>query len=155
MADERYEIDLERETGLVSAGTHNFRIAGCKESMGGSGYPNWAFDCICQDAGPDQGMHVRMNVSHSPQAAWKRNEFLDALGAPRKGKATSEYFIGKTFRGVITHETYKDQLQSIVDKCIVTDSPSPSIGASAPSASTDRPRVSIPTDVVKPKNIPF
>ena len=157
MADERYDIDLDRDSGLVSVGTHLFKVIDCKKSINGSGFPNWAFDCVCQDAGPDQGMHVRLNVSHSPAAAWKKNEFLDALDAPRKGKSGSSVFFGKLFRGVVTHETYNNKPQAVISTCISVDTPIPTdVSTTVPGTQPSvRSATPLPADVVKKTNVPF
>jgi hypothetical protein len=46
-------------------------------------------------------------VSLSPQARWKLNEFLDAVNAPKKGKAVGSQFIGKYVKGSVIHDTWE------------------------------------------------
>lgn len=154
MSDEvqHYDIELDRDTGLVSLGTHLFKVGEIKEGMGGSGYPNWTLDCICQDAGPDQGLHVRMNVSHSPQASWKKNEFLDAVDAPKKGKLSAGWFIGKLFRGTVTHGTYNNKPQAEITNCIPVDAPIPptDVTPQTPQTPSGKTSAAIPSGVKAP-----
>lgn len=109
------EIDLKRNSGLPSLGTHTWKIVSVAEEIGGSGFPYWRFDCLVQDKGEDQGKKATAWVSHSPAAQWKRDEFLDAVDAARTGKAVGESFIGKVFRGTCEHNERDGKLYANVD----------------------------------------
>ena len=99
------EVDLKRSTGMPSLGTHVFRITRLNDGEGAAG-PYWGFNCECQTQGDDQGKEVFLIISHSDSTRWKRDEFLDAVGAPVKGKAKGEDFIGKSFRANVSHDEY-------------------------------------------------
>ena len=93
------QIDLKRNSGAPSLGTHLFKVTKITEQMDTpSGFPNIMLQCTCQDKGPDQGKQVLLNVSMSPAAEWKRDEILDAMGFPQEGKIVSDAFMGKMFR---------------------------------------------------------
>jgi hypothetical protein len=107
-------IELERNTGLPSLGTHLFKVAKVRQSEteGGSGFHYWMVGCVIQDKGPDQGKEVLHILSLSPGARFKIDEFLDAVNAPKNGSASGEQFIGKTFRAEVVHDTYNDTLRA-------------------------------------------
>lgn len=100
------EVDLKRSSGMPSLGTHVFKITRIHDGEGGAG-PYWGFNCECQTPGDDQGKEVFLVISHSESTRWKRDEFLDAVKAPVKGKGKGEDFIGKMFRANVSHDDYE------------------------------------------------
>lgn len=107
------EINLERTANEpISEGIHTLKIVAGEEGEGQAG-PYWNFTVTCTDEG-EADKTTRMFVSLSPQARWRLEIFLDAIGAPRKGKATIEKFIGRMFKGKITHELYEGRTQAKV-----------------------------------------
>lgn len=80
------EFTLGREMKPMSEGIHIFQLVDVKETVGGSGHPNMSFTCECCEDSQWNGQKVWMNVSLSPQARWKLEEFLNALGAPESGR---------------------------------------------------------------------
>lgn len=107
------EIDLERTANEpISEGLHTLKILAGEEGEGEKG-PYWNFTVGCTDEG-EHNKTTRMFVSLSTQARWRLEIFLDAIGAPRKGKATIEKFIGREFKGRITHELYEGRTQARV-----------------------------------------
>lgn len=102
-------VSNDRNTGLVSVGTHIFKIVDFKENMGPSGFPYWGYTVICVDAkGEDRNKEGFLTVSHSPGARFRMDEFLDAMLVPKTGSSKGESFVGKFFRANITHKD--DQL---------------------------------------------
>ena len=91
------EVNLTRNTGLPSLGTHLFKIIRFSEHAG-TEFPYWRYICQIQDQGPDKGKEVMLQLSLSPSARWKMDEFLDAVKAPGQGKANGESYVGKMFR---------------------------------------------------------
>jgi hypothetical protein len=108
-------VDLDRTSGLISLGTHTFKILSATEAPGGSGYPYWRFTLECTDQGEDRKKQLLHMVSLSPQARWKLNEFLDAVNAPKKGKATANQFVGKYVKGSVIHDSYEGRDNSKLD----------------------------------------
>jgi len=98
-----YEVDLQRTTGMPALGTYLFKIIRLKEGEGDKG-PYWGFSCQIQDKGEDQGKEVFMIISLADSARWKLNQFLDAVKAPSKGKSSGDAYVGKLFRGTVSHD---------------------------------------------------
>lgn len=99
------EVDLTRSSGVPSLGTHVFKITRYHEGEGSAG-PYWGYNCVCQSGGDDQGKEVFLVISHGENVRWKRDEFLDAMQAPTKGRAKGEDFVGKLFRANVVHDVY-------------------------------------------------
>jgi len=87
----------------LSSGTHTFKITGVRiQDETPSGFPMWWFDVQVDDKKDnDDGMDSSVGVSDSPRALFKKAEFLDALGAPEKGEAGKNWFVGKKFKATI------------------------------------------------------
>jgi len=117
-------VDLERKNSICSEGVHTFKIVKSEEKMGPSG-PYWNFQMNCIDEGPDKGQAVWSIVSLAPQARFKLDQFLDAVGAPEKGTVTHENFVGKTLRVKIVWETYNDTTKARADVFIPVGGPAP------------------------------
>jgi len=126
------EFELNRNTGLPSMGVHTFKILRFSEEMGGSGYPYIRYTVRVEDPGEDQGKEVLCMISLSPAAAWKKDQFLDALGAPKKGKATADKFVGHTFQANIAHELVDGIKRAVFDEYLPKED-QPSLFGSAPS----------------------
>lgn len=97
------EVDLKRTTGMPALGTYLFKIVRLKEGEGDKG-KYWGYSCQVQDKIEDQGKEVFMIISLAPSARWKMDQFLDAMKAPSKGKVSGESFVGKLFRGTVSHD---------------------------------------------------
>jgi len=113
-----FSFDLSRNSGEVSVGVHNFLI---KESFTGSsnGGPYLGYRLECVDQGEDRGKSHTIFLYNTPAARFKLDEFLDAVDAPKKGKATPEMFVGKYIRASIVpnpreKETYKAQVDKFL-----------------------------------------
>lgn len=90
--------------GGIPEGVHRFRIIDFEEREGGSGFPYWMFVCEIVE-GPAAGERIWTNVSHSPRAKFKMDEFLDAMDEPEGKKVFGEDFLGRTFRGKVVKES--------------------------------------------------
>jgi hypothetical protein len=113
MVDSQYQINLERTANQpVAEGIHAFKIASGEEGEGPKG-PYWKFQLACLTPG-EEGKTVFFIVSLSPQARWRLELFLDAVGAPGKGGATVDKFVGRSFRAQINHEPYEGRMQARV-----------------------------------------
>lgn len=107
------DIDLSRTSGLVTLGTHTFQVTErSSEEMGDSGFPYWRLICKVISVGDDQGKEVMHQISLSPQARFKVDEFLDGIGAPKKGKWTLGQCVGKKFRASVEHDTYQGKMKT-------------------------------------------
>lgn len=128
------EINFERKNSVCSEGVHSFKIVKSEEKAGGSGFPYWAFELTCIDEGPDKGQKVWTNVSLAPQARFKVDQFLDAVGAPVKGSASHEAFVGKTLRISIKWETYNGSVKAAADAYIPLNAAAPKSSSTATPA---------------------
>lgn len=112
-------IDLSRTSGLVDLGTHTFQVTDRSSiEMGGSGYEYWRLICQVISPGENQGKEVMHQLSLSPSARFKIDEFLDGIGAPKKGKWTMEQCVGLKFRASVTHETYEGKMKTAFESII-------------------------------------
>jgi hypothetical protein len=103
-------IDLDRTTGMISEGTHLFRIETAEEKAStSSGNPTWYLGLICQDQGEDQGKKMLLALSLSVGARFKIDQLLDAIEAPKKGTWTVEQCAGKLLKICVTHGEYNGQ----------------------------------------------
>ena len=106
------ELDLSRTSGLISEGTHLFKITGGKEQASKtSGEPMWVLECTCQDAGEDQGKKMSLFLSLTPQARFKIDQLLDAIEAPKQGKIMVEQLPGKLLKIAVIHDEYQGAVQ--------------------------------------------
>lgn len=99
-------FSLKRENKDLPEGVHAFVITDVQEKVGGSGFPYIALTLECTENAEWQGKKVWTNISLSPQARFKVDEFLDAVGAPENGNATAMDFVGKSFKARIVMESY-------------------------------------------------
>ncbi len=108
-------IDLSRKTGLVTLGTHTFRVTDKSvEDMGPSENPYWRLICEVISKGEDQGKEVMHSISLGHKSRFVMDEFLDGVDAPRSGKGDLGQFIGKTFRASVGQDTYNGKLKSVL-----------------------------------------
>lgn len=107
------QIDLSRTSGLISLGTHTFQITDrTKEDMGPSGDPCWYIICKVISSGEDQGKELMHTISLGASSRFKMDEFLDGVGAPKKGKGNLAQFINKKFRASVTEGSYNGKPKS-------------------------------------------
>lgn len=126
-------IDLDRNTGLVTVGTHAFKITkiNLSDQPGSSGFHYFFVNCECADpSGDDRGKQALLTLSLSPKAAFVMHEFLDAMNAPKKGNMTADQFAkayeGKFFRATVTHSERGGKTQADLTNLIAYDTPIPS-----------------------------
>lgn len=124
-------IELRRTTGLVSLGTHSFKVSPKSEEDQGDAGPYWRVIAEVISPGDDQGKEVMHSLSLSPKARFKMDEFLDGIGAPKKGSWTLEQSIGKTFRGSVGTDTYQGKPKSVINSIIPFDQLSKSFATMA------------------------
>ena len=106
-----FQISLDRTANApVTEGIHSFKISSGEEAEGPKG-PYWKFTLTCLSTG-EEGKSVFFIVSLSPQARWRLEIFLDAIGAPPTGTATINQFVGRQFRAQVTHEMYEGRAQA-------------------------------------------
>jgi len=103
------KFSLERQSGQIPEGVHIFQIIEFEEKEGPKApYIQFTLECNAQGEIWD-AQKVWLNISLSPSARWKMDEFLDAMEADGKGEATAREFLGKGFKAYIKHEPYTDQ----------------------------------------------
>lgn len=89
-------VDTARAT--LSEGVHRARVVDWDEKMGGSGFPYWAFTLEIQEGQPWDGTRLYTNISHSPKARFKMDEWLDAFRQAEGTQVYAEQFVGKYLR---------------------------------------------------------
>lgn len=105
------QINLERIANApITEGIHAFKITSGEEGEGAKG-TYWKFTATCLTPG-EEGKSAFLFVSLSPQARWRLESFLDAVGAPTTGTATMQNFIGRQFRSKVQHEMYEGKRQA-------------------------------------------
>lgn len=113
------KIDLSRTTGLLTPGVHAVQLIRVNETQGPKG-PCWNYTGKCVDNSDDRGKELLIQVSLAPGAGWKKDAFLDAVGAPKKGTAGPDSFLGKILRGVIEttvfNGTKRSKMTSFISK---------------------------------------
>lgn len=114
------EIPTDRpEPGLVPIGEFPFEVKRILSTdLGPSGYVSIRFAARCL-AGEGKGRELTENLSLSPAAEWRRNQFLDAIHAPASGKIKVGSLIGARFWGSVRHEPYQDQVYAHIDAYLV------------------------------------
>lgn len=107
---------------VLPEGIHVFKVIDFEEKMGGSGYPYWAFTAEVQ-GGDWEGQTCWINISHSPGARFRVDQWLDAFKVPEDaGEVYGEEFIGKTFRGKVEHREFNGQIRPNVTDVLPTGS---------------------------------
>ena len=113
-------VDLSRTSGLIDLGTHTFQVTDrSKEDMGPSGDPCWYIICKVISAGENQGKELMHTISLGASSRFKMDEFLDGVGAPKKGKGSLEQFIGKKFRASVGSDSYQGKPKSTLETIIM------------------------------------
>jgi hypothetical protein len=128
------EIELDRSSGLPAEGTHLFKIIKAEEKAAkASGDPTWYLTAECQTQGEDLGKQVFFTISLSLKAKFKRDEFLDAVEAPKHGKWTVEKCTGKLLRMTIQHSVFNGKDQAKVAYMLPASSKNEPIVPSSPT----------------------
>ncbi len=144
-----YQIDLDRVANSpVTEGIHTFEIIGGEEGEGAKG-AYWRFTLACKTPG-EENKSASFIVSLSPQSRWRLELFLDAVRAPKKGTATIDKFIGRTFRAKVVHEEFEGRVQARLTDLFPAISEAPKTTQVVQpmkivKASVQRP---LPTDVI-------
>jgi hypothetical protein len=165
MSEQQFQINLDRTANVpLSEGMHTFQISAGTEGEGQKG-PYWKFDLVCLTPGDEDKAPKPLFVSLTPQARWRLEIFLDAVGAPSSGAATIDKFIGRKFRGQVKHETYEGRLQATVSdlfpltsaKPVTTNTAKPVVVkkvSSAPAAAAPK-STGLPADAGEEEEPPF
>jgi hypothetical protein len=147
------QIDLTRTANVpVTEGMHSFQIVDGEEGEGPKG-TYWKFTVVCLDDG-EADKTIIMVISLSPAARWKLEIFLDAVNAPKKGKAALEKFLNRKFRGNVTHELYEGRTQARIGEMFPFESGTARI-ASTTSIKTAEVEDAIPDDAIEDDEISF
>lgn len=128
---------VKNQAGVVSAGTHLLRITdvALQRSQGsGNEYLNWRLEVVGQ-SDPDVGKSMFHMTSLLPQAAWRMEQFLDAIGSPQTGKFRATSLIGKVLRAEVVLDSYTNEETGVVSN-------RPKLGAMMPANSTETQAVS-------------
>ena len=112
-------IDLSRTTGLIELGTHTFKVmTKSEETMPDSGTPGWRLICQVISPGENQGKELLHFISLGVASRFKMDEFLDGIGAPKRGKWTLEQCFEKKFRASVGEDTYQGKLKSTLESIL-------------------------------------
>lgn len=116
----KVQIDLGRKDTLIPQGLYPFRIIEFEVRQGGSGFPyiSYTMELVAESKELQdwEGQRIWMNVSLSPQARWKLDEFLDAVGAPEKGTAEPGDFLGAVVLAEVVHNEWEGKLRPNINK---------------------------------------
>ncbi len=141
-------IDLSRKTGLLTLGTHTFRVLDKSvEELGPSGDPYWRLICEVISKGEDQGKEIMHSISLGHKSRFIMDEFLDGVDAPRSGKGDLGQFLGKTFRASVGQDTYNGKLKSVITNIMPVSSEQPSLMDLPSEVATED--AALPVDVVE------
>lgn len=102
--------DLDRSTGLITEGTHLFKVTRAEEKLTNDGIEQWVLDLTCQDPGEDQGKKYTEFFRLSGPARWKFDNFLDAVDAPKKGTWTVDKVMNSVLRVTIVHREFEGRV---------------------------------------------
>lgn len=104
-------ISLKRsEDGLLSDGLYRLKIEEVTMGNGKSGYPYMNIQYTVIVNGKPRGGSLLDIVSQSPKAAFKMNEFLDAIGAPDSDEEVPlRWFKNKYLYAYLTKQTYESK----------------------------------------------
>lgn len=114
-----YALSLDRQAQTpVASGTHLVKIVNVEKKTSQNGeYLNWRLEII--GAGdPDLGKALWHMTSLLPQARFKLDQFLDALGAPMTGRIAVGKLVGYKLKVVVKHEEYQGQMRAKVDNVL-------------------------------------
>lgn len=93
-----FEFNLDRDPadGLVPAGIHRFVVEKAVEGTGDKGPYVRLHLRVYVNGGVKHDSLVFATLSSAENARFKVNQFFDAVGAPKEGKASAPWFVGKT-----------------------------------------------------------
>lgn len=112
------KIDLTRQS-LPEEGIHNFIVADLEYKEGQNG--EYALlTAVISEQTEDAGKEVRFIISFSPNARWKLDSFLDALGLPTSGEFDFDQVVGMEFRGLVKHEDYDGNIRATISNFIAS-----------------------------------
>lgn len=118
-ADLDLEIDLARS---IPEGPALFEVKEITDTSDGpSGYANIRMRVAALN-GEGEGKTLLHQVSLSPKADWRLNQFLDALRLPPKGKTSPGKWIGLRFWGNVIHEEWQGRTRPKIDEYLLNKS---------------------------------
>lgn len=101
------KFSLKRQDSTIPDGIHVARLVDAEEREGqSSGMPYIALTLEIEADADWDGQRVWANLSLSPKARFKVDEFLDAVQAPDEGEATIEKFLGLKMKIQVENKTY-------------------------------------------------
>ena len=117
------DVNFDRVTGPIPEGIHPFQILemSLSDEPGPSGYHYVSVKLSCLSEGPNMDKHVYTNLSLSPSARFKMEEFLDAVGAPHEGSGDLEDFVGERVRCQIKVDAFEGVDRAAVAKMLPWD----------------------------------
>lgn len=124
------DIPLKRTSGLPPEGMYRLVVAKTDLKDGPTGYPYISLECVIDNAAKKKtdkaaiwnGRTVYTNLSLSPQARWKMEEALDAIGAPEEGTLSDiGWFIGKRYYAWLSHHEWEGRKRLQVGEFIPQD----------------------------------
>lgn len=130
MADLDIILEFQRQNEPVSVGTHRLTIAKI-EPQPGKEFPYLRVSYKVLTKG-EEGRQLVDNISLSPQARFRLDEWLDAVGAPTTGRGRPELFIGKTLRAEVGHEEFEGRTRPRPNKYFPDSGPMGGSGVAAP-----------------------
>lgn len=154
MSEPQYQIPLDRTANMpVTEGIHPFKVISFEEGEGDKG-PYWLFHCQCLTPGEETKNTVRLFCSLTPQSRWRLELFLDAVGAPKTGSATADKFVGRMFRGKVSHGEYQGRPQANIDEMWPVNAPKAPAAPAAQPVAAAQPKAAVKARTAKPAPTP-
>jgi hypothetical protein len=102
-------FDFEREgnSGLLPNGVYRIVIEDAQEKTGPSGYPYVNLKIRAINKGQKSAMPIFEVLSTAPEARFRVEQFLDAVGAPESGSAGARWFKGKSCWASLKSDEYQ------------------------------------------------
>lgn len=102
-------FDLKREgnSGLLPNGVYRIVVEDAQEKTGPSGHPYVNLKIKAIVKGKQSSMPIFEVLSTAPEARFRVEQFLDAVGAPESGSANARWFKGKSCWASLKSEEYQ------------------------------------------------
>lgn len=132
------DISFTRENDPPSVGMHRLKIVSIAQAMGGSGFP-YLLVRYAVVGTAEEGRQVQDRVSLSPQARFRVDQWLDAVGAPKSGGGSPKQFEGRIVRAEIVHEEYEGVMRGRPSRYLPDGAVGPQGGSGVASPDTAAP----------------
>lgn len=102
-----FDFKREGNSGLLPNGVYRIVIEDAQEKTGPSGHPYVNLKIRAIVKGKQSSMPIFEVISTAPEARFRVEQFLDAVGAPESGSASARWFKGKSCWASLKSEEYQ------------------------------------------------